>query len=535
MTTDELKQKIRKLLPECEELQDYEMNRIRNRDQRHVPIYHFSSPGGYQNDPSGYCFYKGVYHLFYQFVPEKNSCLGWGHAVSADRFHWIDLLMALRPLDEDCCCSGGILLEENRAVVCYPCSTLSQTGCHIHVAESVDDLLLYWTRIPQESMISTFRPDGSRNPYIAFDPYMWKKDDVYYLLSAAGGSLPHDTIDTDKRDFRRFNLFSSKDLKSWEYHHSFMEDDCYAAIGDDGACPYFIQAGNGKHVIFHYSHMSGGHCIVGTYNEAAMKFHAEGGEAFNSNSFYSGTHAPSAYSDEDGTMHVIFNVNYGKLDSFNNQIMSLPRQYRLAEDNTMLVEPDGAYQSLRYDPVYLENYRAEANAETVLEEISGDALELEITADVIEKHPYPAIFMPSNLMPMVEIRVLRSPDAEEFTAIRFYRNRSKNNWEAFLNHRPGWIDSANSVVEVDTSHSTLAADVAIHPTESQEYYIHPDEPMNLHIFVDKSIVEVFAGGRKCIAVRAYPTRDDSVGVSVLSRGVPVEISCKAWKMKPCYS
>lgn len=534
MTTDELLKKIKELLPENEEIQDYAANRIRNAADRHVPIYHFTSPGGYLNDPSGYSYYKGVYHLFYQFVPEKNGCLGWGHAVSTDLIHWIDLPMALRPDAENYCASGGTLVEDNRVIACFAGEHPGRQCCGMYLAESTDDLLIHWQKLPQSPVFSTLNEDGSRNPYIAFDPCMWKKDNTYYMLVAAGGSLPHDTLDTDKRDFRRFNLFTSTDLKTWEYHHSFLENDSYAALGDDGACPYFLPAGNGKHVLFHYSHMSGGQYIVGTYDETAMKFYAEDGGALNSISFYSGTHAPSAYADPDGTMHTIFNINYGKMDSFNNQIMSLPRKYRVGEDNTLLVEPDGDYRSLRYDAVHLEKCLIPANVETVLDNVSGDALEIEITADVTEKHPYPAIFMPSNLMPMVEIRVLRSPDTEEYTSIRFYRNRAKNNWEKFLTHRPGWIDSANSVAEVDTSHSTLAPDVAIHPTETQEYYVDPDEPMKLHIFVDKSVVEVFAGDKKCISVRTYPTREDSTGVSVLSRGVPVEITMDVWKLNHIY-
>lgn len=109
----------------------------------------------------------------------------------------------------------------------------------------------------------------------------------------------------------------------------------------------------------------------------------------------------------------------------------------------------------------------------------------------------------------------------------FYRNRSKNNWEVYKSKEPGWADSSNSVVEVDSSYSTLSPDIAIHPTESHEFYLDPDEVIRLHIFVDKSVVEVFAGDKKCISVRVYPTREDSTGVSVISRGVSAELTLDA--------
>lgn len=531
MTTEQLLAKIRELLPDNEEVKEFTDNRKKKIGQRYIPTYHFSSPGEYLNDPNGYIYYKGVYHLFYQFIPETNRCNGWGHAVSVDRFHWLDLPMALRPTDEEYVFSGNTMVDGDRVVACYPGEHPNRKGTAVYLAESTDDLLINWSKLPQSPVYSTYNEDGSCNSYVAFDPYMWKQNGRYYIVSADGGALPLDQENPNWWNYRKPQLFTSEDLITWKYLHPILEDDRFSALGDDGACPYLLPAGNGKHVLFHFSHMSGGMYVVGTLDETAMKFHAEDGGAFNRNGFYSGIHAPSAYADPDGTMHLIFNINYGKRDLLNNQIMSLPLQYKLLADNTLCVEPDGAYQALRYDHVHMETHVIPANKEIVLENISGDALELEITADVAEKSQSSDVFMPSNLLPMLEIRVLRSPDAEEYTAIRFFRNRSKNNWDKFRT-LPGWIDAANSVVEVDTSHSTLAADVAVHPTESQEYYLGPDEPVKLHIFVDKSIVEVFAGDKKYMAVRTYPTREDSIGVSILSRGVAAEIACDAWKMKP---
>ena len=46
----------------------------------------------------------------------------------------------------------------------------------------------------------------------------------------------------------------------------------------------------------------------------------------------------------------------------------------------------------------------------------------------------------------------------------------------------------------------------------------PGEPLRLRVFVDRSVVEVFANDRQCVAARVYPGRDDSVGVSVRAQG-----------------
>ena len=35
----------------------------------HFPTYHFTGPESWTNDPNGPIYYRGRYHLFYQFDP----------------------------------------------------------------------------------------------------------------------------------------------------------------------------------------------------------------------------------------------------------------------------------------------------------------------------------------------------------------------------------------------------------------------------------------------------------------------------------
>ena len=51
------------------------------------------------------------------------------------------------------------------------------------------------------------------------------------------------------------------------------------------------------------------------------------------------------------------------------------------------------------------------------------------------------------------------------------------------------------------------------------------------MFVDRSIVEVFANDRQCLTLRTYPEREDSSGVSVFARGSDARLSSfDIWQM-----
>ena len=60
-----------------------------------------------------------------------------------------------------------------------------------------------------------------------------------------------------------------------------------------------------------------------------------------------------------------------------------------------------------------------------------------------------------------------------------------------------------------------------------------DEPLTLRVFVDKSVVEVYANNRQAICRRVYPGRSDSLQVQLFTRGGDAQFSTvKAWEMMP---
>ncbi|KAG2452610.1 hypothetical protein HYH02_002847 [Chlamydomonas schloesseri] len=131
-------------------------------------------PRGWINDPNGPLFYKGYYHMFYQYV--ETGCqwawgLLWGHAVSRDLVTWEHLPPALAPsfggFDGDGCFSGCATLDENgvptilytgvrlrSSEVCGPLpppecdlgTACIETQCIAYAADPADPKLTYWTK-----------------------------------------------------------------------------------------------------------------------------------------------------------------------------------------------------------------------------------------------------------------------------------------------------------------------------------------------------------------------------------------------------
>jgi beta-fructofuranosidase len=62
------------------------------------------------------------------------------------------------------------------------------------------------------------------------------------------------------------------------------------------------------------------------------------------------------------------------------------------------------------------------------------------------------------------------------------------------------------------------------------FALDENEELNLHIFVDRSVVEVFINNRACFTTRTYPTSDEALGVRVLARGgVASVVSLDVWQ------
>lgn len=88
---------------------------------------HLKAPGHWINDPNGFIYYKGQYHLFYQYFPylPRWGTMHWGHAVSDDLVHW-----------------------EHKGIALYPSKDYDRNGVFSGTALEMDgSLRLYYTAV----------------------------------------------------------------------------------------------------------------------------------------------------------------------------------------------------------------------------------------------------------------------------------------------------------------------------------------------------------------------------------------------------
>lgn len=500
--------------------------RKRQNEDRYRPIYHYVNPESTMNDPNGICFWNGNWHLFYQAYPPEDKRQHWGHIFSKDLIHWRDLPYAIYPGPERAVYSGSTLVEQNRVIAMYHGTEVGNM-----VAISDDPLLLNWRKVTGKAVIPLRNSTGFPLPYSVFDPSIWKRNGIYYSLSAGRGPKG-----PGGRQIGVGYLFRSKDLENWEYLHEFVENDRFTLIGDDYACPYFWPIGD-RYIMTFFSHMSGGQYLLGDYDTTRNKFVVSNGGKFNFGpASPSGVHAPSATPDGNGGLIIIFNMNPGKPTGEWNQIMTLPRRLTLIGKDNLRQEPAGDIESLRYAKQEVKSMVLPANKEVVLQNIKGDAMEINLEIN-------------SKDAPFLELNVLRSPGKEEFTRISFMNERGMS---VGRNYRFGEVavlqtdrqaaptspsvpPIRESLITIETSYSSLHPDVRPRGAETGSLKLQNGEPLKLRVFIDKSVVEVFANGKQVLAVRVYPSRKDAIGVSLRSQGKDSELKfLEAWQMKSIY-
>ena len=489
---------------QLEELQTDELvlrfaeSRARQASDPYRPVYHYVNPEGPSNDPNGFCRWQGRYHLFYQQYPPEDRRQHWGHAVSEDLVRWQDLPTAIYPGIEERCYSGSALTEDDRVLACY-----QGISAGTMIAASSDPLLLNWEKLTGEPVIPE-PTTGASYPRIG-DPCLWKGERGYYLV---GGSHEGRLL-VDARPAPR--LFFSEDLRHWDYWGPFVEGDVFTAAGEDCAVPYFWPLGD-KHILIFGSHQRGAQYLLGDWDEGDGRFRPFAHDRFCFGPINNGgINAPTAAPDGEGGVYLMHMLNHGLLTGDWNGIMSLPSRLRLGPDNTVVNEPVAALETLRTDHRYIGETPLPANRDVPLDGVAGKAMELLARIEPGEARE-------------VCLEVLRSPGGEETTSIRYLRDGG-----AVKTKGP---ETFHDALVVDTCRTSLLPDVLARPPETAHFDLEDGELLELRVFVDRSILEVFANHRRYLAVRVHPGREDSIGVRIRAQGRGAVLrSLDAWQMR----
>jgi len=190
----------------------------RTYDEPWRPQLHFTPPKNFMNDPNGLVYYKGEYHLFYQYNPQGTEWghMSWGHAVSTDILHWKNLPVAIpEEAGQYMIYSGSAVVDWHNASGLCASADSQDSSCLIaiytaagknvqnqHLAFS-NDWGRTWTNYPGNPVADLKQPDF-RDPKV-----FWYEAEKKWVMVAV------------LADERKAVFFDSRDLKNWTFRSSF--------------------------------------------------------------------------------------------------------------------------------------------------------------------------------------------------------------------------------------------------------------------------------------------------------------------------
>ncbi|MDQ3813264.1 MAG: glycoside hydrolase family 32 protein [Armatimonadota bacterium] len=487
----------------------------------HRPRYHLMPPEASWNDINGTIYWKGRYHVFFlgRLAPDRDTILSgqdtmnareaWLHASSRDLVHWIHHPPAMVPTFDGSMPHG---LYSGDAIAGAPVPTLIYhvpgQGTCISTAE--DDELIRWKPHPKNPVIT---PASAPPEAVIFDPMAWKEGDIYYALVGNKNKTPGYEGDST-------SLFRSRDLVQWEYRGPFYKSERHwTEEYEDCACPDFFPLGN-KHMLLMHTHTPINTCqyYIGLWDKEKERFFPE---VHGRMSWPGGNlSAPETLLDDKGRRIFWGWISEAKGNIGWASVATLPRILSLGDDGTLRIAPAPELEVLRF------NHRQRANLtvadELKLDDVHGDCLELS------------AVIEPGDAKEF-GIKVRCSPDGAEQTPIvctpqtgTLKTELAKSTLDPQVKYPRGKkpFAEARNIPEAERLTQEQVA----------PFTLKPGEPLRLRVFLDRSVLEVYANERQCLTQRIYPTRPDSLGVSLFARGGSVKVkSLDAWDISPTNS
>ena len=214
---------------------------------------HLKAPDNWVNDPNGFIYYKGYYHLFYQYFPygPRWGTMHWGHAVSRDLVSWEHRDLALYPTmreDRNGCFSGSAVEKDGKLYLIY-------TGVRYEVVNPEDPHTCLDDQFESaQLMISSedgFHFDNENGKKVIIppitdpaigdrthtrDPKVWKSGDHWYLVLGS----------TVGEKYGEVLFYRSDDLHTWTYVDKAFKGPEYGWMWE---CPDYFETKGGKVLI----------------------------------------------------------------------------------------------------------------------------------------------------------------------------------------------------------------------------------------------------------------------------------------------
>ena len=211
--------------------------------EKYRPQFHFSPPAHWMNDPNGMVYYKGEYHLFYQYYPDSTvwGPMHWGHAISKDMVHWQHLPIALYPDSLGYIFSGSVVVDKNNssgfqkgeespliAIYTYHNMAGEKSGRADFQTQGIAyslDKGRTWKKYAQNPVIKNPGTKDFRDPKV-----MWHEASKQWILTMAAGN--------------EILFYRSTNLKNWELSGSFGKEE--GSHGGVWECPDLFEIRTGK-------------------------------------------------------------------------------------------------------------------------------------------------------------------------------------------------------------------------------------------------------------------------------------------------
>lgn len=466
------------------------------------PKFHVIPPFGWMNDPNGFSYYNGEYHLFYQYHPyfSKWGPMHWAHVKSKDLVNWEWLPIALAPdkdYDKDGCFSGTGIVDGDRHVLMYTShlhpdadntSLYIQQQCMAYSNDGVN-----YTKSMNNPVISTKMVPKSGDHQDFRDPKILKAGDLWYSLIA------NRNVDGSGQIL----VYKSTDLENWTYH-GILCRSCNQ-VGEMWECPDVFQV-DGKDV-FTISPMylpqkgdafSNIYSAVYFIGELDLEKPEFAGSDFYEIDYGLDFYAPQSVETPDGRRIMIgwmqtWERNYPTDDMKHGWAcsMTLPRELSIA-DGRLVQKPARELRAYRSNHVNHKNI--ELNGSLSLSGIEGNALELDLSVDLKKSKSLKIQLLKSN---EESVDLTYSGEEKTFT---FSRANTKTKIS-------GWED---------------------HQVESRTFHVDVQDKIRLQIFVDVSTVEVFVEGGKYVSSSTVFPLDRGTGVEIHSDGLLEIESIDKW-------